>query len=338
LSTPSGEIPVVDTVLRKSDILGSWLARWGVGRMRYRVEPGLYAVGSPTPESHVFVSANYKMSFDRLRSELEGIDGWILVLDTKGINVWCAAGKGTFGTDEIVRRINQVGLKDIVRHHRLIIPQLAASGVSAHEVRKHAGYHVFYGPVRAHDIKAYLEAGRKTTPEMRGVTFTFSERVVLIPIDVVRNLKYGIPASAILVLLSGLGHGVYSFDNVASYWGMNAAIPLLTVFAGAILPAALLPWLPGRAFSIKGAFAGLLPIIAVALLAFYRPQLFHSMISAISWFILIPAVTSFIGMNFTGSSTYTSLSGVKREMRIALPAQIVCAALGIGLWLIGLFL
>ena len=73
--------------------------------MDYRVEPGLYAVGSPTADSPVLVSANYKMSFDRLRSALPGVDAWILVLDTKGINVWCAAGKGTFGTDELVRRI-----------------------------------------------------------------------------------------------------------------------------------------------------------------------------------------------------------------------------------------
>jgi len=90
------QIPRVPTELDWADSLGSWKVRWAVGRMKYTVEPGLYGVGEPTAETPVFVTANYKMSFDRLRSGLTGRDGWILVLDTKGINVWCAAGKGTF--------------------------------------------------------------------------------------------------------------------------------------------------------------------------------------------------------------------------------------------------
>lgn len=132
ITTAVGNIPVVETNLRFSDTMGSWKARWGIRRMNYRVQPRLYAVGSPTITSPVFVTANYKMSFDRLRSQLGGIDGWILVLDTKGINVWCAAGKGTFGTDELVRRIAITGLENVVTHRRLIVPQLGATGVSAH--------------------------------------------------------------------------------------------------------------------------------------------------------------------------------------------------------------
>ena len=86
-------VPQVSTRWDQADILGSFKARWGWGRMRYAVEPGLYAVGRPTAASPVLVSANYKMSFDRLRKTLSGLDLWILVIDTKGINVWCAAGK-----------------------------------------------------------------------------------------------------------------------------------------------------------------------------------------------------------------------------------------------------
>ena len=102
-------IPVVSTALKAGDRWGSIKARWGINRMRYGVLPGLYAVGSPGADSLVFVTANYKMSFDALRSSLVGLDAWILVLDTKGINVWCAAGKGTFGTAELVSRIAEGG-------------------------------------------------------------------------------------------------------------------------------------------------------------------------------------------------------------------------------------
>ena len=69
--------------------------------MRYRVDPGLYSLGNPDSSSPVFVSANYRLSFNALRGSLKNSNCWILVLDTKGINVWCAAGKGTFGTEEL---------------------------------------------------------------------------------------------------------------------------------------------------------------------------------------------------------------------------------------------
>ena len=94
--------------------------------MNYRVEPGLYAVGQPDPQSPVLVSANYKLSFDRLRCRLAGLSVWILVIDTNGINVWCAAGKGTFGADEIVRCVESSRLSEVVAHRTLIVPQLGA--------------------------------------------------------------------------------------------------------------------------------------------------------------------------------------------------------------------
>ena len=95
VSSPVGPVPRATTGLIWRDYLGSFKARWGYRRMHYLIKPGLYAVGNPDAESEVIVTANFKMSFDRLRSQLTGRDFWILVLDTRGINVWCAAGKGT---------------------------------------------------------------------------------------------------------------------------------------------------------------------------------------------------------------------------------------------------
>ena len=68
------------------------MVRWSIGRNNYKIEPGIYALGSPDKNSEVLVTANYKLSFDTLRKNLTGLNVWILVLDTKGINVWCAAG------------------------------------------------------------------------------------------------------------------------------------------------------------------------------------------------------------------------------------------------------
>ena len=184
MTTAVGEVQRVATTLRFEDRLGAWKARWGIGRMSYVVQPGLYAVGSPTSESLVFVSANYKMSFDRLRSQLTGRDGWIMVLDTEGINVWCAAGKGTFGTDEIVKRAEATRLAEVVSHRTLVLPQLGA-----HEVKRRTGCRVVYGPVRAQDLPAFLDAGMKATPEMRRVRFPIRDRIVLVPVELVMSAK-----------------------------------------------------------------------------------------------------------------------------------------------------
>jgi CO dehydrogenase/acetyl-CoA synthase gamma subunit (corrinoid Fe-S protein) len=120
--------------------------------MDYKVEPGLYAVGTPDDKAPVLVTANYKMTFDRLREQLGGVSLWIVVLDTDGVNVWCAAGKGTFGTDEVVHRVKEVGLDRLVSHRTLLLPQLSATGVAAHEVKKQTGFRVVYGPIKAKDI------------------------------------------------------------------------------------------------------------------------------------------------------------------------------------------
>src|SRR5512136_1084209 len=187
----------VQSRLTASDRWDHVLARIGVKRGEHRVEPGLYALGNPTKDSPVFVTANYSLSFDALRSSLVGIDGYILVLDTKGINVWCAAGKGTFGTDEIVARVFATQLKEVVTHRKLILPQLGAPGVAAHEVKKRTGFWVEYGPVRAIDLPEYLKT-RKATPEMRKVKFTLRDRLVLIPVDVVQTFLPMLAAAIIL--------------------------------------------------------------------------------------------------------------------------------------------
>jgi acetyl-CoA decarbonylase/synthase complex subunit gamma len=337
VDTAVGKIPVVSTELQFADTIGSWKARWGIRRMGYCIEPRLYAVGGPTEKSPVFVTANYKMSFDRLRSQLGGIDSWILVLDTKGINVWCAAGKGTFGTDELIRRVAAVGLNSVVEHRKLILPQLGATGVSAHVVKERCGFRVVYGPIRARDVPAFMSAGRRATPEMRRVTFTIRERVVLIPVDLVGSARSAFLAAACFLLLSGFGPGIYSVGRVVDYGFLSAAFPLIALVAGAALPPALLPWLPGRSFSAKGAWAGILPVLFVAWLVWQHPEVFRNWFHIAAWSVMIPTVTSFIGMNFTGASTYTSLSGVRREMRVAVPIQIASAVVGLGLWITGLF-
>ena len=322
----------VSTTLRTSDRLGAWKVRWGIGRMNYKIEPGLYTVNNPNAESVVLVSANYKLSFDVLRSQLEGLDAWILVLDTKGINVWCAAGKGTFGTCELVNRIKTTGLADVVNHRKLIVPQLGAVGVSAHEVRKQSGFSVIYGPVRANDIKAFLKAGMKATEEMRQVRFSFYDRLVLTPVEFVSNLKYLILAIIAFFILSGMHAGSFSRNLMLHDGILSAAILLAAYVCGSVLGPILLPWISGRSFALKGALLGL-GLAAVL----WSIGLTGPLPQTIGWLLLILTISSFLVMIFTGASTYTSLSGVSKEMRIAVPLQLISASAGVILWVISRF-
>jgi len=319
----------VSTVLTPRDRLDALKARLGIGRMDYKVEPGLYAVGKPDTESPVLVSANYKLTFDTLRKNLGGLDCWLLILDTKGVNVWCAAGKGTFGTDELVRRIEASELSKYVSHRRLVLPQLGATGVSAHEVKGRSGFDVSYGPVRAEDIKEYIAAGYKATGKMRTIDFTLWDRLVLTPMELRPALKTALPVAGVALLANRFIRRPFGKQDFAGYAGSLAA--------GTVITPALLPYIPGSAFAWKGWLAGLgATAKIIALMGGYKKG--NRLLSA-GHLLLFPAISSYLAMNFTGASTYTSPSGVNREMRKALPfiagSAAAGAALTVGVHLFG---
>lgn len=338
IQTIVGNVPQISSSLTWADHWGSIKARWDIGRMKYMVEPGLYALGNPDDKATVLVTANYKMSFDRLREALVGRNAWILVLDTEGINVWCAAGKGTFGTEELVQRINSSELSRVVSHRKLILPQLSGPGIAAHRVRKLSGFKVIYGPILAKDLPAFLDAGLKATPDMRLKTFPLRERVVLIPVELVGAVKWFLIVLPVFFLLGGVG-GTAGFWSNAVQYGLFAVLALMgALVAGAILTPIFLPWLPGRAFSFKGLCVGL--ITAMIFIVFRSEDLIarSDSFELLGWFFLIPAISAFLAMNFTGASTYTSLSGVKKEMKWAVPLEITAGVVGLGLWLSSRFI
>ena len=330
VKTDAGMVPKVSTQLVFSDTLGAWKARWGVNRMNYKINPGIYAVGDPRKDSPVLVTANYKLTFDALRKELCDLNAWILVLDTKGINVWCAAGKGTFGTKELVNRISKTRLNEIVTHKTLVLPQLGAPGVSAHEITKLTGFKVIYGTVRAKDIKAFIDSGMKATDEMRRVKFNIVDRLVLTPMELVGTSKVSLMVLGILFLLNLVVSNPFGLIDFYAYAG--------AIIAGCVITPVLLPWIPGRAFAWKGWLLGLIWVVAVNMLNGWAESSSLSLLRGIGYLLVLPSVSAFYAMNFTGSSTYTSLSGVLREMRIAVPAIIISICSGIALILLNSFL
>ena len=295
-------------------------SRTGAFRMKYSVAPGLYSFGEPGQDSDVFVSANYKLSFDMLRRELKGMNAWILVLDTKAINVWCAAGKRTFCADEIVKRISETELDKKVSHRRLIVPQLGAVGVNARSVQKATGFRVHFGPVHAKDIPAYVNAGYKKTEEMSIVRFTMMDRLVLTPMEINPMMKKFPMYALIVLLIFGTQPSGIMFRDAWSGGLPFLVLGLITVISGAFVTPVLLPFVPFRSFALKGWITGLLSVF----LASKLPGMpYHdNMIFLFVAYILFPLASSYIALQFTGSTTFTGMSGVRKELKIGVPVYI----------------
>jgi hypothetical protein len=323
-STGSGlkgiEIPLIrstSSAITLANHLDHGLTRLSWRRGEHKVSPGLYALGNPNPDSPVFVSANYTLSFDALRKALKGINAYILVLNTFGINVWCAAGKRTFGTEELIERVDTSELVRVVKHRTLILPQLSATGVSAHEVKKGTGFKVEYGPVRTSDIPAYLN-NRKATPQMRRINFNITDRAILIPVEIVGHAPVLIAFGVVFYFLGG--------------WILSLAA-ITSILAGVIGFPLLLPFLPTKDFTTKGFILGFMVTIIMALLnamiVYKTDETWWLLLSTLGYLLIWPPVTAFIALNFTGASTFTSRSGVRCEMSIYLRGLLVLFVLGL---------
>ena len=242
------------------------------------------------------------------------------MLDTQGINVWCAAGKGTFGTEELIEKILAVKLNEIIFHKVIILPQLGAVGVQAHKVKEKTGFRVIYGPVRASDIKEFLKNNLKKTEKMKKVTFNLADRLAVIPVELVGSLK--------LMFLFLLLFVALNWNNI-SLKILYDFLPFLgAILTGCVAVPALLPWLPFRAFVLKGFVAGVLWWAIIGVI--YK----FSLVNMITFFFLLTPLTSFLSLNFTGATTYTSQSGTMIEVKKSMPFIIVFLIIGVVLKLL----
>jgi len=296
----------VDQKFYLRDHLWNIGVRLNINRDNYKVPPALYAFGQPNQDSPVLVTGNYKLTFDYLRKYLKK-DYWVLVVDTDGINVWCAAGKGRFGTAEIIRMLQATHLP--VDHKTIILPQLGAPGVQSHLISQVTGRKVIYGPVRIQDMDRFIDQG--IDEDMRQVTFGMVDRMKVSPLEFVSSLKW-LMGLGILSLIGWMSIHEWLLFLTASLLG-NLIFPIL------------LPYLPFRAFYRKGL------VLSLPLLIFYEGSPWSA-----GLLILAMAYTGYRAMNFTGSTTFTSLSGVKKEIDKAVPQLLGLALVGIVLILISL--
>ena len=212
----------------------------------HRTTTGLFSVGSPTRKSPVLVTGNFTLTVRRLRDALRGRDLWLLVADSKGINIWCAASGGHFTHHSIIAAIRTTGLGDRVDHREIILPQLCATGVERRRVTETTGFSTRWGPARLEDLPAFLDRGARVHKQDRFMRFPLWERLEM-------AAMWGLPMLFIAVPLLGALFGWITaaaggFALEVMVFGTFALIPWLRVqgharfltFAGFVVAAALL--------------------------------------------------------------------------------------------------
>ncbi|MFQ5420869.1 MAG: corrinoid protein-associated methyltransferase CpaM, partial [Anaerolineae bacterium] len=269
--------PTLRTIL-----LDLWLLFFRIVAPYSKVKPGLYAIGQPDAKSPVLVTGNFDLTVRRVVKALDGrTDCWLLVADSAGINVWCAAGGGFFTAEKVIAAVNSAHLDQVVSHHALILPQLAANGVDGWKIRQETGWGVHWGPVKAADIPAYLAAHRKKTDEMRWVRFPLKERLEMV------TATLGFYGLLILVPILIFWRPLF--------WPVTAALLGLSYFYTVVLP-----WLPGHDGLQKS-----VPLTVIALIglgvwtAVIQPLPAHQLFN---WAVALTGLSLFTGAELQGMS------------------------------------
>ena len=224
-----------------------------------------------------------------------------------------------------MNRIRSIELGQIVSHRRIILPQLGAPGVHAHLIQESTGFRVLYGPVLARDLPSFIQAGYNATPEMRAAHFPLRSRLVVTPMELNPAFKKLFVPSLVLLALFGLQKEGILFQDILSPGLPFLLLGILSVLIGVFLVPLLLPYTPFRSFALKGLF---LCVVLLALgFPLISPALHHSPWLLATAGLLFPALSSYLALNFTGATTFTNISGVKKELRISIPIYITAVAI-----------
>jgi NAD-dependent dihydropyrimidine dehydrogenase PreA subunit len=159
-----------------SSIIG-WIIAYWCRWLPHSAPTGLFKIGEPDENSPVIVTANFSLTIKRVKRALRGRNLWLLVANSDGINVWCAADGSIFTENRVIDAIKISGLSEAVSHRRVILPALSAPGIDRKAIKEETGFSARFGPVYAKDIPEYLDGGMKKTEAMRRFNFDIKHRL-----------------------------------------------------------------------------------------------------------------------------------------------------------------
>ena len=167
---------------------------------------GLVKIGNPDRKAPVLLTCNFRLTVERVRAALQGLDAYLLIANSRGVNVWCASTGGLLTNHDVISVLKTSGVEDLVDHRRIILPQLAATGIEGRVIHKKTGWSVVWGPVYATSIPEFLSGGVKTM-EMRSVSFLWPQRLEMavawaFPLSLLSLVLFPFWRDAVLPLVS----------------------------------------------------------------------------------------------------------------------------------------
>jgi NAD-dependent dihydropyrimidine dehydrogenase PreA subunit len=246
---------------------------------------GVHSIGEPGRDAPVLVTCNFDLTVRRVTKALQGIDCYLLVAPSKGINVWCAAGGGMFNAHSVISVLKTSGIAERVDHRRLILPQLSAPGIDIARVERQTGWQCLFGPVYARDIPEYLEAIRVKNEAMRQVTFPLRDRLEM-------AVMWAAPMSVVTTIPLAVMNWRLLPGALALIWGFS-----LFIFA---FFDPVLRFVPGPVGLVKTVILGLL---ATAGLVAYGVAIGGwSAATMVGWSLAVLTVALILGFDLDGSS------------------------------------
>jgi len=250
--------------------------------------PGLRVLGQPGPGAPVFLTCNFDLTVRRVLRALEGVDGYLLVANSKGINVWCASGGGILDAHAVISVLKTSGIGERVDHRQLILPQFSAPGVDVQRVARETGWQCTFGPAYAEDLPAYLAAGgtdRVLSAQMRHARFPLADR-----------LEMAVMWAAPMSLLAGIPVAIF---RPRALPGLLALIWAFTLFLYAFYDP-IRRWVPGPVGLVKTVLLGL--VGAAGTLAYGLGLAGWGTGQAVGWSLGILGVALVLGFDLEGTS------------------------------------
>jgi ferredoxin len=249
------------------------------------------------------------LTVERVKKALREVDAYLLVANSRGVNVWCAATGGLLTNHDVISVLKTSGIEGRVEHRRVVLPQLAATGIEGRVVYEKAGWSVGWGPADAEDLPEFLRKGPSRPKRMRAVRFGWRKRLEM-------AAAWAFPMS-VLSLISYPLLGRKLFLLVGLVWAMS-----LLVFLGFPLYRKFLSS-GGHVFARQVSVAVLTAMVVLAALAWlWTVTGRFSWTLAGRWGLVLLVIGLILCMDLMGSTPiYKSGTHEDRRLRIALDPE-----------------
>ena len=301
----------------------------------FPIEPGIYKSGTPDNKSPIIVTANYVFTYIKVMRALKGIDAWVLCVDSRGINVWCAARGSDFGNKQLIEAVEATGIDKITDRKTLILPQLSAGGVAAPLLSIESRgfpFRVLYGPVWAKYLPEFLkERPAKKPDKWKLARFTSFHRLRAFITHTTFLLRkiFLLPTIALILLFLGLSF-IHPFW-ISKFWRLGEIWLWIIITNGLITSMFPLSNFT-RKFILKGIFYGILNVLLLGGLTW----LLHRCLYLILWNTIFYFWLAFFStMSLSGYSMATSPGEIQEEYPTFRKIHLILLSIGLILAAIG---